>query len=207
MLSTSTLSRLMAEGGPIMWVLLLFSIVTVAVAGERAWVLYRARTPLPSLLAKVRRALGGGSVGAALDACRQARGAVATVVAAGLHAYDSGEERMTKAMEAAALVELRRLARGIGVLATIAATAPLLGFLGTVTGMMASFQALVDHGLSDPTMVALGIKEALTTTAAGLIVALPAQLAHNALAGQLHRLEGAMEMAANVLLERVAQRG
>jgi biopolymer transport protein ExbB len=71
--------------------------------------------------------------------------------------------------------------------------------------MMASFDALVRHGMSDPGMVALGIKEALTTTAAGLVVALPAQMLHNAFAGRLVRIEGEMEAAGNALLGWLAR--
>ena len=86
------------------------------------------------------------------------------------------------------------------------ATAPLLGFLGTVTGMMASFQALVDWGIDNPAMVALGIKEALTTTAAGLAVAVPAQLLHQALGSRLGRIEGDLETAGNFLLDMLQER-
>lgn len=196
-----TVMRWMEDGGPVMWLLLALSVAMVAAAIERAIALRRARTPVAQLLVQLRSALlGQPGVPAALAACHRAGGAVAAVVAAGLHAADRGEARVEKALEAAALAELRRLHRRLGLLATVAATAPLLGFLGTVTGMMASFDALVRHGMSDPGMVALGIKEALTTTAAGLIVALPAQMLHSAFVGQLSRIEGEMEAAANALL-------
>jgi biopolymer transport protein ExbB len=94
-----------------------------------------------------------------------------------------------------------RLERGLTVLATIANVAPLLGFLGTVTGMIKSFDALAEAGLSNPGLVAVGIKEALYTTAAGLFIAIPTQIAYNFFMSRINRFVRDIETAANMLLE------
>jgi len=94
-----------------------------------------------------------------------------------------------------------RLERGLTVLATTANVAPLLGFLGTVTGMIRSFDALAQAGLSNPGLVASGIKEALTTTAGGLAVAIPVQIAYNYFMSRIGRFVREIETAANMLLE------
>jgi biopolymer transport protein ExbB len=94
-----------------------------------------------------------------------------------------------------------RLERGLVVLATVANVAPLLGFLGTVTGMIKSFDALQEAGLSNPGLVAGGISEALITTAAGLSVAIPVQIAYNYFMSRINRFVRDIETATNMLLE------
>jgi biopolymer transport protein ExbB len=96
------------------------------------------------------------------------------------------------------------LEQGLPVLATTAMIAPLLGFLGTVTGMINSFDALAAVGLNNPAAVAKGISEALITTAAGLIIAIPVQMAYNYLVTRVNDLVRNMESAANLVLEAVA---
>jgi biopolymer transport protein ExbB len=202
MLVDSTLFRLMQDGGWVMWGLLVFSFTTVAVAVQRALVLRRAGGNPARLFIAVQQALlRDGSRDKAVVVCRNTGGVVASLLVAGLSRADEPQERLERVLEGAAGFELRRLGRGLGILSTVAVTAPLLGFLGTVTGMMASFQAFVEHGINNPAMVALGISEALTTTAGGLVVAIPAQLLYQALAGRLHRIEGDLEAAANFLVD------
>ena len=99
------------------------------------------------------------------------------------------------------MFEMGRLERWLPLLATVANVAPLLGFLGTVTGMIDSFDALAEAGLSNPALVASGIKEALTTTAAGLAVAIPVQLAYNFFMSRINRFVRDIETSANMLLE------
>ena len=153
-----TLMTLMHQGGWVMWALLVMSVVAVAVTIERAWVLYRHRTEVAPFLARLRRAvLSDGSVEDGIGLCEATRGPLAVVVKAGLLRFDEGREEMERGMEAAARFELRRLERRLAVLSTTANVAPLLGFLGTVTGMMASFGALVIYGTTNPALVAAGV--------------------------------------------------
>ena len=198
----STVLELMYEGGWVMWALLAFSIVALGAAIERSFALRKAKTDMASFLSQLRRSLvEKRSVAEAIRISEATPGPVARVAEVGLSRFSRSSTQLEKSLERRAQGEVRRLYRGLGILATTAVTAPLLGFLGTVTGMMASFQALADFSISNPGLVALGIKEALTTTAAGLVVAVPAQLAYNALAGRVERITGDIEDVAGFLLE------
>ncbi len=198
----NTVLELMYQGGWVMWALLIFSIVALATAVERGYALRKARTDLDAYLSKLRHTLlKRRSVAEALKATEATPGAVARVAATGLRRFSRPTAQLEKSLERRAQAEVKRLNHGLRILATTATTAPLLGFLGTVTGMMASFQALADFSISNPGLVALGIKEALTTTAAGLVVAVPAQLAYSSLAGRAERITDDIEAVASFLLE------
>lgn len=197
-----TIIELMDQGGWVMWVLLIFSIVALAVIIERWWVLHKARINVNEFLAKIRKALiVNRSIRDAVKICEQYQGPVASVMKAGLLKYGQPKEDVEKTIENAALYELGRLERRLVVLATTANVAPLLGFFGTVTGMMKSFDALAAQGLSNPAAVAIGIKEALTTTAAGLFVAIPVQIAYNFFMSKVSKFVRDIETSANMLLE------
>ena len=197
-----TFWKLMNEGGPVMWPLLAFSVIAAAVVGERLYALWRARINVHEFLPKVRKALVvNRSVKDAVKVCEEYRGPVASILKAGLMKYGHPKEDIEKTIENAALFEMGRLERGLAVLATTANVAPLLGFFGTVTGMMAGFDALAAQGLSNPGAVATGIKEALTTTAGGLAVAIPTQLAYNYFMSRINKFVRDIETAANMLLE------
>ena len=197
-----TFWKLMNEGGPVMWPLLAFSVIAAAVVGERLYALWRARINVHEFLPKVRKALVvNRSIRDAVKVCEEYRGPVASILKAGLMKYGQPKEDIEKTIENAALFEMGRLERGLAVLATTANVAPLLGFFGTVTGMMAGFDALAAQGLSNPGAVATGIKEALTTTAGGLAVAIPTQLAYNYFMSRINKFVRDIETAANMLLE------
>ena len=197
-----TFWKLMNEGGPVMWPLLAFSAIALAVVIERLYALWRARINVHEFLPKVRKALVvNRSIRDAVKVCEEYRGPVASILKAGLMKYGQPKEDIEKTIENAALFEMGRLERGLAVLATTANVAPLLGFFGTVTGMMAGFDALAAQGLSNPGAVATGIKEALTTTAGGLAVAIPTQLAYNYFMSRINKFVRDIETAANMLLE------
>jgi biopolymer transport protein ExbB len=190
------------KGGPVMWPLLLFSILGVAFAVERFFALRRARINVNEFLAKVRKALMvNRSLRDAVKLCEQYQGPVASVMKAGLLKFGQPKEDIEKTIENAALFEMGRLERGLAVLATTANVAPLLGFLGTVTGMINSFDALAKQGLSNPAAVFAGVSEALITTAAGLIIAIPVQLAYNYFMTRINKFVRDIETAANMLIE------
>ena len=158
-LKTSLLT-LMHQGGWVMWALLLFSIVALASAIERSLALRKAGTDLEPYLSRLRQSLlKTGSVAEALEVSEATPGIVPRVAETGLRRFSRSTAQLEKSLERRAQGEVQRLHRGLGILATTATTAPLLGFLGTVTGMMASFQALADLGITDPGAVAAGIKE------------------------------------------------
>ncbi len=170
-------------------VLLAFSMVALAFIIERFIALRRAKINVNEFLAKIRKALiVNHSVREAIKICEQYRGPVASIMKAGLLKYGQPKEDIEKTIENAALYEMGRLERGLVVLATVANVAPLLGFLGTVTGMIKSFDALQEAGLSNPGLVAGGISEALITTAAGLFIAIPVQIAYNYFMSRINQL-------------------
>lgn len=196
----------MQIGGPVMWALLVFSVIALAITIERAIALYRAKINVNEFLAKIRKALiVNHSVREAIKICEQYRGPVASIMKAGLLKYGQPKEDIEKTIENAALYEMGRLERGLIVLATIANVAPLLGFFGTVTGMIQSFDALAQAGMTNPGLVADGIKEALYTTAGGLGVAIPVQIVYNFFMSRINRFVRDIETATNMLLETFAE--
>jgi biopolymer transport protein ExbB len=190
------------QGGIFMWPILLFSLIALAVIIERLIVFHRAKVNVNEFLTKVRKALlVNRNVKEAIKVCEQYRGPVASVTKAGLLRYGHDRQDIEKTIENAALYELDRLERRLGILATTANVEPMLGFLGTVSGMIKSFGTLATSGLSNPGAVAAGISEALITTAAGLIVAIPAQIAFNYFTTKVTRYVRDIETASNMLLE------
>jgi len=190
------------QGGIFMWPILLFSLIALAVIIERLIVFHRAKVNVNEFLTKVRKALlVNRNVKEAIKVCEQYRGPVASVTKAGLLRYGHDREDIEKTIENAALYELDRLERRLSILATTANVEPMLGFLGTVSGMIKSFGTLATSGLSNPGAVAAGISEALITTAAGLIIAIPAQIAFNYFTTKVTRYVRDIETASNMLLE------
>jgi len=197
-----TFMKFMFDGGPVMWFLLGFSIVAVAVIIERALVLRKAKINVNEFLAKLRKALiVNKSIRDAIKICEQYRGPLASIMKAGLLKYGQPKEDIEKTIETAALHEMGRLEKRLMILSSVANVAPLLGFFGTVSGMISSFEALAEQGLSNPGAVAAGISEALITTAAGLIVAIPVQLAYNYFMSAINKSVRDIETSTNMLLE------
>jgi len=197
-----TLINYFRQGGPMMWPLLFFSLLALTFIIERWFVFNKAKVNVGEFLPKVRKALlVNRNVKEAIKVCEQNRGPVASVMKAGLLRYGHSREDIEKTIENAAMYELDRLERRMGILATTANVAPMLGFLGTVTGMIKSFATLAEQGLTNPGAVAAGISEALITTATGLIIAIPAQLAYNWFNTKITRFVRDIETATNMLME------
>jgi len=190
------------EGGPVMWPLLAFSILAVVFIIERLLALRQAKINVNEFLAKIRKSLiVNRSVKDAIKVCEDYKGPVPSILKAGLLKYGQPKEDVEKTIENAALFEMGRMERNLVWLATIANVSPLLGFFGTVAGMIKSFDALAEAGLSNPGLVAAGISEALITTAAGLAVAIPAQLAYNFFMNKINKFVRDIETSTNMLLE------
>lgn len=204
--TAGSIFRLYNQGGPFMHVLLVFSLLALVFVIERFWALWRARINTQEFIGRVRTALlKRRNVKEAITVCEEYQGPIANIMKAGLIKYGRPEEEIERTIEAASAHELARLERGLGVLATVANVAPLVGFLGTVSGMINSFDALARAGLSNPGLVAKGISEALITTAGGLVVAVPTLIFFNYFTSQIGRFVLEMETAANVLLETYAE--
>jgi biopolymer transport protein ExbB len=175
----SGLIELYWTGGFFMHPILLCSVVGLALIIERAWFFARARTDARRLMAEVLRTIQDHGLEAAQQTLHARRGPIAAVLHSGLARAKRGPEAVEKAIETAASIEIALLERGLIWLATVANIAPLLGFLGTVSGMIHAFEAIAAAEEVSAKLVATGIYEALITTAAGLIVAIPVQAAHN----------------------------
>jgi biopolymer transport protein ExbB len=192
-----------AKGGPVMWPLLVLSILAVVVVVWR-WLALRAATRNSgSLIAALRERLLARDPMGAIAACDAHPGSVGNIVKAGLLKIGKPKDEIELSLQDASAHELMVLERGLPVLATVAMIAPLLGFLGTVTGMINSFDALAAVGLNNPAAVASGISEALITTAAGLIIAIPVQMAYNYFVVRVNGSVREMEAAANLVLEAI----
>lgn len=197
-----TFLKIFRDGGPVMWPLLVFSMLSVVFIIERWLALRRAKINVNEFLAKTRKELiVNRSVKNAIKVCEDYRGPVASILKAGLLKYGQPREDVEKTIENAALYEMGRLEKNLVWLASIANVAPLLGFFGTVVGMIRSFEALAEAGLSNPGLVAAGISEALITTAAGLFVAIPAQLAYNFFMSRINTFVRDIETSSNMLIE------
>lgn len=193
------------KGGPVMWPLLLLSILGVAVTIWRWWTLHRVNRTVPRFMKELRSRLVAGDIGGAVEVCERHPSPVSSMVKAGLLRNGRPKDEIEKALEDASAHELAVLEKGLPVLATVAMIAPLLGFLGTVTGMINSFDALAKVGLSNPAAVAAGISEALITTAAGLFIAIPIQIMYNFFMAKINKFVRDIETAANMLIETFSE--
>jgi biopolymer transport protein ExbB len=199
---TGQVAEYFRQGGIFMYPLLFFSVLAATVAIERFIVFSKAKINVNEFLTKIRKALlVNRNVKEAIKVCEQNKSPVASVMKAGLLRYGHSREDIEKTIENAALYELDRLEKRLGVLATTANVAPMLGFLGTVAGMIKSFSTLAEQGLTNPAAVAVGISEALITTATGLIIAIPAQLVFNWYTTKITRFVRDIETASNMLVE------
>lgn len=156
------------------------------------------------VLREVDELLGQHRVKEALEVCRNSDSPAGKILFAGLERHEDGTERVMKAIENQGLIELSKLERGLVVLATLTNVAPLLGFLGTVIGMIVAFQSIEAAGEVEATLVAGGIKIALLTTAAGLVIAIPVSIAHNYFVSRIDSLVIDMEESAQKMVDALA---
>ena len=192
------------KGGKFMWGLLFLSIVGVAVIIERAITLHKARADVRKLMEQVVSALKKGRLDEALEVCANTSGPIPQILHAGLRQAKKGTVAVEKAIETAGIIEMSFLERGLIILATVANVAPLLGFLGTVSGMIAAFEAIAQAEQVSAKLVASGISEALITTMSGLTIAIPTQVAHNLFVQRIDRFVVEMEDSAAELVDTLA---
>jgi biopolymer transport protein ExbB len=199
------LGRLYLAGGPMMHPITVCSVLAVAVIVYKLIQFRSLQLDVRDFFAHVRKELLNGRVREAAEICESSRGPAASVLHAGVLKIGAPRGEVESAMEATALYELAQLEGKLGLLATIANLAPILGFLGTVWGMIVAFDVIHAGGLSDPSRVAGGIAQALYTTAWGLIVAAIALPFHNYLAGRVAAQSRTLEMAASVVVETFSE--
>lgn len=190
-----------AQGGPVMWLLVLLGLVALVIFVERALFLHRGQIRSTEFLNGIKNLLQKGRLMEALTLCEETPGPVAAIVKAGLRHASDDEQGMRFAVQEAALTEIPILERRIATLAAIAQVAPLLGLLGTLLGMIKTFWLFQQSGnYATPSVLSGGMSEALLTAAAGLVVAVPVHLARHFLSGRVRALVNDMEWVGNELM-------
>jgi biopolymer transport protein ExbB len=201
-----SLYDMMLRGGVLMWPILLCSVLGAYVVIERFLVLRRARLDAGQFLLKLKSIYRHGDINAVLTYCSQKDAPIANIVRRGVLKHGEDEAKVREAVENAGREEVFHLEKRLAILASISGIAPMLGFLGTVTGMIGAFQAIEQHsGIVGPTVLAGGIWEALLTTAFGLIIGIPALLFYNYFVTRVLQLVHEMEMTTNEFLDMVEE--
>ena len=194
------------EGGPgFMGTILLTLIFGLAIAIERILYLSLASINSSKLLKSVEAAFDNNDVEAAREVCRNTRGPVAAIFAEGLNRYDNGLEDVEKSIVAYGSVVTGRLESGVSWISLFIALAPMLGFMGTVIGMIKAFDDIAVAGDISPAVVATGIKIALLTTVFGLIVAVILQVFYNYIISKIDSLVSDMEDTSIAFIDIVAK--
>ncbi|TKJ39720.1 flagellar motor protein MotA [candidate division LCP-89 bacterium B3_LCP] len=201
--------ELFLNGGPFMWPILALFIFGLMFTLERLWTLTRATVNTRKFVLNIRQAMTDGGVDAALEVCANTRGPVASVLHAGLMRFDRGLDHVEKAIMTSGSIEMAFLEKNLVWLSTVIAIAPMLGFTGTVSGMIKSFEDIAKANDISPSIVASGISEALLTTLFGLIVAMIIQVFHNYFVSRVDKLVIDMEEATVELVDYIdeTQRG
>ena len=197
--------QLLLSGGPVLVAILLLSIYGLYIFFERLLKLSKERSDADTLMARVNAAVSERDLEGALVACENHGGPVARVLRAALLKLPYGRSAVEAAFQDASLQEEQKLTRGLRPLATIAQVSPLLGLLGTVTGMIIAFAEISQQGTGNPAALADGIGQALVTTAAGLIVAIPTLIGHNYLASSVDKILIEIDRRREELMANVAQ--
>lgn len=197
--------QLYIDGGGFMHPILACLVIGLAISLERVYTLSMASINNRKFLTKIKQALAEGGVSAATEVCANTRGPVASIFHAGLLRADRGIEHVEKAIMNAGSIEMAFLERNLIWLATVISVAPMLGFLGTVWGMIGAFDAIKKANDISPAIVAGGISVALITTLFGLIVAIIIQTFHNYFVSRVDKLIVDMEESSVELVDSLIE--
>lgn len=195
------------KGGNFMYPLLVMLFFGIVVIIERFYTLFKAHINAKEFMVELQDVLKQDGPEGAAELCANTRGPVATVLHAGLLRLDRGIEHVEKSIEESGAIEMAFLERGLVWLSTVANLAPLVGFLGTVSGMIRAFNDIAAAGDVDPSVVAGGISEALITTASGLVVAIPVQAAYNFFLSKIDKIIIDLQESSNQFVDDLIQLG
>lgn len=189
-----SLISLAAKGGWLMIILLILSILAIYIFGSRWWMIYKAGKNDPHFMDEIRSLIHDGKIRSAVELCRKQDSPVARLVEKGIERIGRPLQDIQTAVENMGNVEVARLERGLPMLATIAGGAPMIGFLGTVMGMIQAFFNMANAGNNiDITLLSSGIYTAMVTTVGGLIVGIIAYFGYNYLSSRISNLVFMME--------------
>ncbi|MDR3154738.1 MAG: MotA/TolQ/ExbB proton channel family protein [Deltaproteobacteria bacterium] len=195
---------LIQRGGWVMYPILCCSLAALGIILERVWALRRGRVAPRSLVLSVSGLLARRQFNEAAFLCADGATAAARLIRQGLKMTGRGRTLFKDAMEEAGRREAALLTAHLELLGVIASVSPLLGLLGTVSGMISAFGAVAQAGMGNPGLLAGGIGQALLTTAAGLVIAIPAMIIHRLLLGRAETLMAELEDLGSDLLEALA---
>ncbi len=195
--------ELFVKGGNFMWWLLAAALLGLVFMIERLWTLNRAHVNTRKLIGTVITTLRNDGVQAAGEECQKVRGPIAAILYSGLQKADRGPDAVEKAITTAGTIEMAFLERGLIWISSVSTIAPLIGFLGTVSGMINAFEAIATSDTVNAQLVAAGISEALITTATGLVLAIPTSIAFNYFVSRIDRFVIEMEEASAELVEEL----
>ncbi len=199
---------LFVQGGNFMYPLLVMLFFGIVVIFERFYtLLFKVPINVKEFMVELQDALKQDGPEGAAELCANTRGPVASVLHAGLLRLDRGIENVEKAIEESGAIEMAFLERGLVWLSTVANLAPLVGFLGTVSGMIRAFNDIAAAGDVDPSVVAGGISEALITTASGLVVAIPVQAAYNFFLSRIDKIIIDLQESSNQFVDDLIHLG
>lgn len=191
----------MRQGGPVMWMLLVCSIVVVAIVIERLVFFASQHGDTKGLLRAIGQKIAADDLDGAVKVCQQNKGMLPRILEFGLRRGEKNRADITDALSIALMEHLNALERNLGVIGTIAVIAPFIGLSGTVLGIIRAFQDIALKGNSTPAVVAGGVSEALITTFAGLVVAIIAVIFFNYFKSRIKAYNQEMIVAANQLAE------
>lgn len=201
---------LLIKGGPVMIPIILCSIFAFAIVIERAYHLRRAKIDTGPFMKLIEDKIKRNKIMEAIDLCDKTPGPIAHILKSGILKHDRSRAEIKEAIEDASLHEIPRLEKRLSLLSTIAHIAPLLGLLGTVTGMVNCFQTIQKKSQAlapvNPGDLAGGIWEALITTVAGLVVAIPTLVAYNYIVNVVESFVLDMEVSATQLIDVLSRR-
>ena len=199
---------LLANGGPVMWLILIAATAAAIVFIERALYCHRSQINSAEFLNGVRTVIKHGNVVEAISICDATPGPVARLVKAAIINRELGRERMREAVEEAGLVEVPQLEEKLNLLATIAQIAPLLGLFGTMIGFIDVFGQIEQAGLyAHIEQLSHGIWKSLVCAAGGIAVAIPAHAGYNYLVSRVNKIVLDMERAAAEIVNIVTENG
>jgi len=191
-----------------MWGILAVALIALAISLERIYSLFiKLRANPVKLVENTIKIIEEKGIKEAIDYLNKQKNPVANVLAAGLEKAGKSKVVVEEAMERRASKELAFLDQGMIYISAAVTLAPILGFMGTVTGMIRAFDAIAKAGEVEPTVVSAGISEALLTTAFGLIVAAPFALLYSVFMSRINSFQKKMEEASNYLLEYLLESG
>lgn len=196
-----------SNGGPVMWPILGCSVIALAIFLERLAALRRSRIIPQPLLTVVEDLLLQKKISEAETLCKQDRSCFANILHVGIHSREKSRERLKESIEQVGKKEAVKLNKYIGGLGTIAHISPLLGLLGTVLGMMNVFEVITEKGVGNAQSLAGGISEALITTIAGLMVAIPTLVAFRFLNAKIKALVTEVEEHSLKMMDLIHKEG